>query len=41
MSISDSIVVIKNILSVVDKVLHVVVGVVDYVLNVVKSGENG
>lgn len=38
MSIQDSVLVIKNILSVVDKVLHVVVGVVDYVLNVTKAG---
>lgn len=36
MSIADSIATIKSILSVVDKVLHVVVGVVDYVLNTVK-----
>lgn len=37
MSIADKIVVLKNILSVLDKALHVVVGVVDYVLNSVKD----
>ncbi len=38
MSISDKILVLKNVLSVVDKVLHVVVGVVDYVFNQIDSG---
>lgn len=33
MSISDKIVILKNALSVIDKVLHVIVGLVDYVFN--------